>query len=96
MKRGIYLDNGMIAKPSDKAVSSMLSFFTEQWGSASSPHQLGQELFPAMDSAYRSIYSLLGAKENDDFVFTSSGAEAVNHANFQKLSQPFPLLRKEA
>lgn len=80
MVRGIYLDNSSTTRPSDKGVSSMLSFFTEHWGSPSSPHQMGQELFPTIEESLRSIYSLLGANEQDGFVFTSSGAEAVNHA----------------
>lgn len=80
MIRGLYLDNSMTTRPSDKAVSSMLSFFTERWGTPAAPHQLGQELFPAMEDAYRAIYALLGATEQDGFVFTSSGAEAVNQA----------------
>lgn len=80
MIRGIYFDNSMTTRPSDKAVSGMLSFFTERWGSPSSPHQMGQELFPAMEEALRAIYALLGANEQDDIVITSSGAEAVNHA----------------
>lgn len=82
MIRGIYLDNSMTSRPSDKAVSSMLSFFTERWGSPSSPHQMGQELFPAIEEALRNIYALIGAKDSDGFVFTSSGAEAVNQAVF--------------
>lgn len=80
MIRGIYLDNNMTTKPSDRVVSSMLSFFTERWGTPSAPHQMGQELFPAIEEALHAIYALLGASERDNFVFTSSGAEAVNHA----------------
>lgn len=45
-----------------------------------SPHQMGQELFPAIDESYKAIYKLLGAKDEDTVVFTSSGAEAVNQA----------------
>lgn len=80
MIRGIYLDNSMASKPSEKAVSSMLSFFTERWGATSSPHLMGQELFPALEEAYRNLYSLFDASEEDVIIFTSSGAEAVNHA----------------
>lgn len=79
MARGIYLDNSTTTKPSEKSVGSMLHFFTDRWGTPSAPHMMGQELFPALEESYRSIYALLGAKENDSFVFTSSGAEAVNN-----------------
>jgi cysteine desulfurase len=79
MAKGIYLDNSMTTKPSDKSISSMLAFLTDQWGIPSQPHLMGQELFPVMEVNYKSIYSLLNAKEADHFVLTSSGSEAVNH-----------------
>jgi cysteine desulfurase len=78
MVHGIYLDNSMATRPSDKAVARMLPFFTQNWGSPSSPHLMGQELFPSIEESLKSIYALLGASEQDDFVFTSSNAEAVN------------------
>lgn len=79
MARGIYLDNSMAAQPSDHALSRMMPFLKERWGHPSSPHQIGQELFPALAESYKAIYQLLGANDADHFVFTSSGAEAVNH-----------------
>lgn len=79
MTKGIYLDNSAVTRPSDKAVSRMLPFLTDMWGTPSAPHHMGQELFPAMEESYRAIYKLLGACEKDKFVFTSSGTEAVNH-----------------
>lgn len=75
----IYLDNSTTTKPSEKAISRMLPFFTDSWGVPSAPHQKGQELFHAMGESYKILYSFLGAKEEDHFVLTSSGAEAVNH-----------------
>jgi cysteine desulfurase len=78
MKQGIYLDNATATHPSAQAISKMLPFLIERWGSPSSPHQGGHQLFPAIQEAYENIYSLIGAKESDDFVFTSSGTEAVN------------------
>lgn len=79
MARGIYLDNSMTTRPSDQAISKMLPYYTDMWGTPSAPHQMGQELYPAIEESYRSIYALIGAKENDDFILTSSGAEAINH-----------------
>lgn len=79
MAKGIYLDNSMTTRPSEKSIASMLPFLTENWGVPSQPHQMGQELFFAMEGSYKSIYSLISAKETDHFVFTSSGTEAVNH-----------------
>lgn len=79
MSQKIYLDNSATTRPSEKTISKMLPFFVEKWGIPSSPHQMGQELYPALESALRSIYTLMDAKETAGFVFTSSGAEAVNH-----------------
>ncbi|MBV6343131.1 cysteine desulfurase family protein [Candidatus Magnetobacterium casense] len=75
----IYLDNNTTTRPSEQAVAKMLPFLTERWGVASAPHQVGQQLFPAIDEALRGIYALLGAKEQDTVLFTSSAAEGVNH-----------------
>ncbi|HRD54947.1 MAG TPA: aminotransferase class V-fold PLP-dependent enzyme, partial [Parachlamydiaceae bacterium] len=66
-------------KPSDKAVAKMLAFLTDHWGVPSAPHKKGQELFPAMEAAYKKIYTLFGMKEEHQFVFTSSAEEAINH-----------------
>lgn len=82
MAHGIYLDNSMAARPSPKAVAKMLPFLTDQWGLPSSPHQMGQELFGSIGESLKAIYALIGASEEANFVFTSSGAEAVNHAIF--------------
>lgn len=79
MARGIYLDNSMTTRPSEKALAKMMPFFTSQWGMPAAPHLMGQELFPAMKESWQAIYTLFGAKDTDDMVFTSSGAEAVNH-----------------
>lgn len=75
----IYLDNSTTAKPSAQAVSKMLPFLTDYWGSPVTPHLKGQELLPYLTESYKALYALLGAHENDQFVLTSSGAEAVNH-----------------
>lgn len=76
---GIYLDNSMATRPSPKGVSKMIPFLHEKWGHPSQPHRKGQELYTPINESVRSIYEMLGAKEGDRFVFTSSGAEAVNH-----------------
>lgn len=82
MAKGIYLDNSMTTRPSEKAMSSMLAFLTDKWGIPSAPHAKGQEVLPALENSLQAIYQLLNAKQEDDFVFTSSGAEAINHVIF--------------
>ncbi|MBA3237866.1 MAG: aminotransferase class V-fold PLP-dependent enzyme [Parachlamydiaceae bacterium] len=80
MAHGIYLDNSTTAKPSLHAVSKMMPFLNEYWGTPSVPHRLGNEILPLAAESYKSIYHLIGARDIDTFVFTSSGAEAVNQA----------------
>lgn len=80
MTHRIYLDNSMTTRPSERAIGKMLPFLTDMWGSPSAPHQIGQEPLPAIEESLKAIYSLIGATEQSDFVFTSSGVEAVNHA----------------
>lgn len=75
----IYLDNSTTARPSEKAISAMMPFWTTYWGIPSTPHQKGQELYPALTESYKTLYNFIGAKENDQVIMTSSGAEAVNH-----------------
>lgn len=78
MAQGIYLDNNTTGRPSEQAIAKMLPFLTERWGVPSAPHQMGQQLFPAIEEALKGIYALLGAKESDEVIFTSSSAEGVN------------------
>lgn len=78
MSKQIYLDNSLAAMPSSEAVAEMMPYFTKNWGTPSAPHGWGGRLIAPMEESLRAIYSLLGAKEEDHFVFTSSGAEAVN------------------
>lgn len=82
MKNGIYLDNSTLASPSEIALGKMVPFLNKYWGTPAAPHQKGQELFSAIEEAYKSLYQLFGANERDDVVFTASGAEAVNQAIF--------------
>lgn len=78
MAHGIYLDNNTTTRPSAKAIAKMLPFLTERWGVPSVPHQMGQQLFPAIEEALKGIYALIGANEMDEIIFTSSSAEGVN------------------
>jgi cysteine desulfurase len=78
----IYLDNSTCARPSEKAISAMMPFWTTYWGIPTAPHQKGQELYPFIAEYYKTLYTFIGAKENDRLILTSSGAEAVNHVIF--------------
>lgn len=78
----IYLDNSATTRPSEKAISAMMPYWTTYWGNPLTPHQKGQELYPALKEYYKALYTLIGAKENDQVILTSSGTEAVNHVIF--------------
>jgi cysteine desulfurase len=77
--KGIYLDHSMAARPLQIAVSAMLPFYSDYWGSPAAPHQGGYELMQPLENSYRLIYQLLGASTDDLFVYTASGTEAINH-----------------
>jgi len=78
MAKGIYLDNSTTTRPSTESIACMLPFLRDMWATPASPHLMGQQLINAVSDSYKIIYDFLGAKETDDFVFTSSGPEAVN------------------
>jgi cysteine desulfurase len=55
----------------------MSLYFDSQYGARLSPLQER-----AVREAYLTLYTFAGAKKEDHFIFTSSGAEGVNHAVF--------------
>lgn len=74
----IYFDHHSATRPCDSAIERMKPYLDELWGSASSPHKMGQELIAALDTRYQMIYDFVSLDPKDLFVFTSNGAEAVN------------------
>ena len=74
----IYLDNHSAVRPCSAALERMQPYLQDHWGAGFAPHRMGQQLIAALDSRYQAIYSLFGADLKEQFVFTSSGAEAVN------------------
>lgn len=79
MTTQIYLDNSSAARPSEKVISAMMPYWTTHWGIPATPHQKGQELYPSLAEFYKELYAFIGAKEGDQVILTSGGAEAVNH-----------------
>lgn len=91
LSQTVYLDNSSTSRPSAEAISKMLTFHTEKWGVPTQPHQMGQEVSGPLAESLKSIYQLLGAKDQDTVLMTSSGAEAMNQAIFstyQEVSMP--------
>lgn len=74
----LYFDYASATPPSDQVVGRMLPFFSDQWASPLSPHRAGQRLYPAIENAYKSMYTLLKASAESTVLLTSGAAEGVN------------------
>lgn len=88
----IYLDHHSATRPCSAAVERMKPYLEEQWGASFAPHRMGQELIASLDTRYQVLYDFVGADPKDTFVFTSSGAEAVNQVLWSLF---FEVSRKE-
>ncbi len=75
----IYLDNSATTRVDDQVVQSMLPYFTENFGNASSTHQWGQRAKQAVEEARHQVAQLINATGNE-IVFLAGGTEADNLA----------------
>lgn len=78
----IYLDYAAATPLDPRVFKVMKPFFTEQYGNASSIHQLGQKSRKAIDDAREICLKLLGAGKPSEIIFTGSGTESCNMAIF--------------
>ena len=76
MTENIYLDNNVVAKPSELAISKMMSLVPLHWRGTRGACKEG---YDEITEAYKRLYDILDADDEDMFIFTSSGVEAVNH-----------------
>lgn len=74
----IYLDNHSATLPCSTALERMTPYLQNHWGAHFAPHKMGQELMAAIDTREQTMLDLVGANPPDRFIFTSSGAEAIN------------------
>jgi len=75
--RQIYLDNASTTPVDKRVIKSMIPYFLDKFGNASSQHLIGQESKRALEESRSVIASSIGAK-HDEIIFTSGGTEANN------------------
>jgi cysteine desulfurase len=80
-----YLDNNATTRVDRQVVQAMLPFFTESFGNASSTHDYGVAVAPALKEARKQVQALLGAEFDHEVVFTSGGTESDTTAIFSAL-----------
>jgi len=78
----IYLDHNSATKVCQSALDKIVEFSKERYASPFSHNKVGVELNYHLENAYQMIYDFIGADYDDEFVFTSSGIEAVSSVLF--------------
>lgn len=79
MSKLIYLDNAATTQVDPRVLESMLPYFLEKFGNASSVYQLGQESRKAEEKSKKIIAKAIGALP-EEIIFTSGGTESNNFA----------------
>jgi len=75
----VYLDHAATTPLDPGVLEVMKPYLLEQYGNASSVHQLGREARVAMEEARERVAACIGA-ESSEIVFTSGGTESDNLA----------------
>jgi cysteine desulfurase len=78
----VYLDNHSATRPLQASIDASSKFLRTHWGSTTSPHQKGQELFEPLHSYVETLLTSLGAHPSDRFYFFASHADAIEHLFF--------------
>ncbi len=79
MQAGIYLDNAATTCIDKRVLETMLPYFYDFYGNASSLHTLGTEAKEILERSRLQIAACIGARP-DEVIFTSGGTEANNFA----------------
>lgn len=80
MKKKVeYWDNAATTKVDKRVLDTMMPYFTELFGNASSSHQFGQLSKVAIEKARAQVASLINS-ETDEIIFTSGATESINLA----------------
>lgn len=75
----IYLDNAATTKVDEEVLKTMIPYFNERFGNASSQHMIGQDAKNAMEKERKIIAKSLNVKTHE-IIFTSGGTESNNFA----------------
>jgi len=73
----IYLDNAATTQVDENVLKSIIPYFQEKYGNASSQHLIGQEAKRGLEESRSIIAKSLGAGR-DEIIFTGSGTESNN------------------
>lgn len=76
---GIYLDHAATTYTDKRVLESMLPYFTDKFGNASTPYAYGREADKAVMTARAEVADALGAAK-EEIYFTSGGTESDNWA----------------
>jgi len=87
--KSIYLDNAATTKVDKKVVKTMLPYFNENYGNASSPHEKGKDAKNAIETARETISKKINADKNEIY-FTSGSTESNNWAIKGLFYENFP------
>lgn len=75
----IYLDHSATTPTDPRVVQTMLPYFTEVYGNASSTHTVGRQAEHAISQARETVATVLNCKPSE-IIFTSGGSESDNLA----------------
>lgn len=78
-RRSVYLDYSATTPTDPRVVETMMPYFSDVFGNASSAHSYGRKAEDAIEAARRTIAKILNCKPSE-IVFTSGGSESDNLA----------------